>query len=116
MSSIEPMKAPPPSGQVGASGKPHQARYFHNGRSTNQVVPGRIDTSWRDTKTAILVFNRGRALSTVLEKIGPTVAAHANYVREVQYGGETAYRFVLSHRDDAARHLTLTVLVFELPA
>ena len=28
MSSVEPMKAPPPSGQVGASGKPHQARYF----------------------------------------------------------------------------------------
>jgi hypothetical protein len=85
-----------------------------------QVLTKTIDqllgyTSWRDTKTAILLFNRARALSTVLEKIAPTVAQHDNFVREVPFGGETAFRFVLSHRDDPRRHLTLTVLVFELP-
>jgi hypothetical protein len=73
-------------------------------------------TSWRDTKTAILVFNRGRALSTVLERVGPTVAEHKRFVREVPLDGETSFRFVLSHRDDPQRHLTLTVLVFELPS
>lgn len=73
-------------------------------------------TSWRDTKTAILLFNRGRGLSTVLEKIVPTVAAHPNFVRQVPYGDETSFRFVLSHRDDPERHLTLTVMVFDLPA
>lgn len=71
--------------------------------------------SWRDTKTAILLFNRGRELSGVLAKIGPTVAAHPNFVRELDYGGETEFRFTLRHRDDRARELTVTVLVFEVP-
>jgi hypothetical protein len=72
-------------------------------------------TSWRDTKTAILLFNRRRDLSKVLAQVSPTVAAHLNFVREIAYGGETEFRFVLHHRDDPERELTLTVLVFEVP-
>ena len=85
-----------------------------------QVLTKTIDqllgyTSWRDTETAVLLFNRERALSTVLEKIAPTVAQHDNFIREVPFGDDTSFRFVLSHRDDARRHFTLTVMVFELP-
>ena len=72
-------------------------------------------TSWRDTKTAILVFNRGRELSKVLAQISPTVAAHPSFVREIPYGGETDFRFTLHHRNDPERELTLTILVFEVP-
>ena len=71
--------------------------------------------SWRDTKTAIFLFNRERALTTVLSKVSPTIRAHSNFVREIAYGDETEFRFVLHHRDDAERELTLTVLVFEVP-
>src|SRR5262249_16674352 len=50
-------------------------------------------TSWRDTKVALLVFNRRKNLSAVLEKIAPTVAAHPNFVRRVGYAAETGFRF-----------------------
>jgi hypothetical protein len=72
-------------------------------------------TSWRDTKTAIFLFNRGRALTRVLAQLSPTVAAHRDFVREIAYKGETDFRFVLHHRDDPERELTLTILVFEVP-
>lgn len=72
--------------------------------------------SWRDTKTAIFLFNRNRDLSKVLEQVGPTVSAHPNHIRSIPYGGETESRHVLRHRDDADRELTLTVMVFEVPA
>jgi hypothetical protein len=72
--------------------------------------------SWRDTKTAVVLFNRRRDLSKVLAQVSPTVQAHGNFVREIAYGGETEFRFVLHHRDDAERELTLTVLVFEVPS
>jgi hypothetical protein len=72
--------------------------------------------NWRDTKTAILVFNRGKDLSNVLAQIGPTMAAHPSFVRETEYGGETDFRFTVRHRDDPERELTVTVLVFEVPA
>ncbi len=71
--------------------------------------------SWRDTKTAIFLFNRGRALTGVLSKISPTISGHDNFVSEMGYGEETDFRFVLHHRDDPDRELTLTVLVFEVP-
>jgi hypothetical protein len=71
--------------------------------------------SWRDTKTAIFLFNRARALTGILSKISPTISGHANFVREMPYGDETDFRFFLYHRDDKDRELTLTVLVFEVP-
>lgn len=73
-------------------------------------------TSWRDTKTALFLFNRGRELSKVLAQISPTAAAHPNFVREIPQGGQTDFRFILRHRDDPERELTLTILVFEVPA
>jgi hypothetical protein len=72
--------------------------------------------SWRDTKTAILIFNRNRDLTKVLAQISPAVRSHPSFVREITYGGETDFRFVLHHRDDNERELTLTVLVFDIPA
>jgi hypothetical protein len=85
-----------------------------------KVLTGTIDqllsyASWRDTKTAIFIFNRAKDLSKVLAQISPTVAAHPSFVREISYGGETDFRFVIRHRDDPERELTLSVLVFEVP-
>ena len=73
-------------------------------------------TSWRDTRTALLVFNRGAVMSTVLEKTPEVVRTHPNYKSEHAYDSETGFRFVFSHRDDPKRELTLTVLVFDVPA
>jgi hypothetical protein len=52
----------------------------------------------------------------VLEKISPTISRHSNFVRETPCGAETDVRFLFHHRDDPDRELTLTVLVFEVPA
>ncbi len=73
-------------------------------------------TCWRDTKTALLIFNRHRQLSTVISKIPEIVKQHPNFRREEKYNSETGFRFVLRHRDDVARELILTILVFEVPA
>ncbi len=72
--------------------------------------------SWRDTKTAILLFNRGKNLSAVLAKVSEILQVHANFIRQVAIDGETFFRVILHHRDDEKRELTVTVLVFEVPA
>lgn len=72
-------------------------------------------TSWRDTKAAIFLFNRNKDLSRVLEQISPALAAHPSFVREIPYGAETEFRFVLCQPNDRARELALTILVFEVP-
>ena len=72
--------------------------------------------SWRDTKTALLIFNRDRNMSTVLERVPQVVKKHPNYKHDSDYKAETGFRYVLSHREDPIRELTLTVLVFDVPA
>ncbi|MGJ3259544.1 MAG: hypothetical protein ACFE0S_08065 [Rhodospirillales bacterium] len=72
-------------------------------------------TSWRDTKTAIIVFNRNKNFTKVLEAIPPTMQAHPNYLRSEEFSGETQFRFTFRHLDDSSRELTLTVLAFDVP-
>jgi hypothetical protein len=72
-------------------------------------------TAWRDTKTAIILFNRNKDFSATLDKIDPTMKQHANFKRALPKPGETAWRYVFGHRDDSGRELVLTVLVFDIP-
>ena len=73
-------------------------------------------TAWRDTKAALLVFNRDRNTSTVLEGVSKTVREHPNYKAERKIELETEFRFVFGHRDDTNREITVTILVFDVPA
>ncbi|MHA6266337.1 hypothetical protein ACXYMP_05670 [Aliiroseovarius sp. CAU 1755] len=71
--------------------------------------------TWRDTKLAIIIFNRNKNLTGVLEAIPETVAAHASFKRDMGQTSETAFRYVIGHRDDPNREMILSVLVFDVP-
>jgi hypothetical protein len=72
-------------------------------------------TTWRDTKTAILVFNRNKNFSEIIAQIPDLVKRHPYYKRQLSYNSETGFRFVLHHRDDKDREIILTVLCFDVP-
>lgn len=72
--------------------------------------------SWRDTKTAIILFNRNKDLSKVLSQIPSILKEHPNFKNEVSYTSETGFRAIFHHESDKERNLYLTVLVFEVPA
>ncbi len=72
-------------------------------------------TSWRDTKTAIIVLNRNKNLSAVLAQIPDVAKAHSNCKKQVEYKSETGFRFVFHHKDDRNRELILTILVLDVP-
>ena len=72
-------------------------------------------TSWRDTKTAILLFNRNKDFSAVLDQIRPTVESHPQFQSFVGRPSESQFRFLLKQPNDATRELLLTVLAFDVP-
>ncbi len=72
-------------------------------------------TSWRDTKTAIILFNRNKDFSAVLDQIRPTVEAHPQFKSFISRTSESQFRFVFKQSGDATRDLRLTVLVFNVP-
>jgi hypothetical protein len=72
-------------------------------------------TTWRDTKTAIILFNRNKDFSAVLDQIRPTIEAHSQFKAFVSRPSETQFRFVLKQPNDSTRELLLTVLAFDVP-
>lgn len=71
---------------------------------------------WRDSKTAILVFNRGTETSTVLAGIDTAMKEHANFKRQIMWQHESGCRCVLHVNGDKNRELIVTVLVFHVPS
>ena len=71
--------------------------------------------TWRDTKTALIVFSKNRDFTGVLKKISECVPNHPNYKREAEQGGETQFRFVFGQKNDESRDVHLSVLVFNIP-
>ena len=72
-------------------------------------------SSWRDTKTAIVVFSRNRDFSKVLSAIPEAVRSHPQYKRDLPGSTESSFRFQFANRDDRNRELFLTVLAFDVP-
>jgi hypothetical protein len=73
-------------------------------------------TTWRDTKSAILIFNRTKSLTGVLKAIPAAVKAHPQFKREILAKTETEFRYVFGHKDDPEREMLVAVLVFEIPS
>jgi hypothetical protein len=72
--------------------------------------------AWRDTKTAILIFNRETAMSTVLSGVNSESEEHANFKLRVDWKHESGFRYVFHHTGDSNREFLLTVIVFDVPS
>lgn len=72
-------------------------------------------SSWRDTKTAIVVFNRNRDFSKVLAAIPEAVRSHPQYKRDLPGSTESVFGYQFANRDDQNREIFLTVLAFDVP-
>ena len=94
---------------------------FWNGEKTLVSTIDQIlrYTTWRDTKTAIFLFNRNQNFSSVLHKIENTVSSHKFYKRKNELRcekikKETMFSYVFGHPTDIERELLLTILAFDI--
>lgn len=93
-----------------------ECKYWPGPRKLTDTIDQLLGyASWRDTKVAIVLFNRNKDFSRVLDAIPEAVKGHQSFKRELGCPSESSFRYVFSHRDDANRELTLTVLAFDIP-
>jgi hypothetical protein len=71
--------------------------------------------TWRDTKTAVIIFNRNKDFSAVLASIQETIAAHSNRKRDPTIEGETRFRYMFGHPNDGNREIIVTIMAFDVP-
>lgn len=94
-----------------------ECKFWRGAESLHKALDQLLEyTTWRDTKTAIILFNRNKNLSAVLPQIPEIVQSHPNYKSRVEYPRDTSFRFTIHQRDDRQREILLTVMVFDVPA
>ena len=71
---------------------------------------------WRDTKLALIVFNRNKQFSRVVEEMKTTVKEHQQCVEQLSYEHETGARYKFRRHDDPQQYFTLTCLAFDVPS
>jgi hypothetical protein len=72
-------------------------------------------SSWRDTKVAVIIFNRNKDFTNVLASLDETTKQHSNFKRELGKQSETSFQYLFAHRDDPNREMVLTVVAFDVP-
>lgn len=93
-----------------------ECKYWSGPKKLNETLDQLLGySSWRDSKVALIIFNRKKNFSKVLEAISPTISQHPNFKRGIPIDGESKFRFIVSHRDDPAKELMVTVLAFDVP-
>ena len=76
-------------------------------------------TSWRDTKTAILLFNKNKDFSSVISKIDSAAKSHncykrANTLKDASLKDETIFSYIFNQHDDKNREFYLSILAFDV--
>jgi hypothetical protein len=71
--------------------------------------------SWRDTKAAVLVFNRNKDFSGVLKTIEQATLTHESCKRLLLKRTESSWSYLFGHKDDANREIIITVQVYNIP-
>ncbi len=93
-----------------------ECKIWHGAKALLETINQLLGyTSWRDTKTAVILFNKNENFSAVLSQIPDTVKKHPCFKREIGEGGETSFRYVFHQPNDKERELILTVSCFNIP-
>lgn len=71
--------------------------------------------SWRDTKAAVVVFNRNKVFSKVLAEIEATTPRHPYHKKLLRQRSESSWVYRFAHRDDPNREMTVTIMAFDVP-
>lgn len=93
-----------------------ECKFWSGPKMLNETIDQLLGyTSWRDTKVAVIIFNRNKDFSRVLNSIRETAKTHTNFKRELPGSTETVFRYCFAHKDDKNRELFLTLLAFDVP-
>ena len=94
-----------------------ECKFWHGPKTLSNTIDQLLGyASWRDTKVAIILFNRGGNFTRVRKAIPEVVESHANYKRRASGNSETDFKYLFGHRDDPNRELTMAVEPFEVPS
>jgi hypothetical protein len=93
-----------------------ELKFWDGPKSISEAVDQLLKyVSWRDTKTALIVFNRKKDFTKVVASAAETVRAHPNCRAGMKEEGSTRFRFTFKNKRDDDRDFAMTLLLFNVP-
>ena len=71
--------------------------------------------SWRDTKCALVIFNKTKDSSSVRNKMHGVMEAHPEYRRTVFHNPDGDSRYILVKDSDPGREIIITTQLYDIP-
>jgi hypothetical protein len=70
--------------------------------------------TWRDTKSALIIFSRNKNFTAVIQSIRSCVEKHPHKKRGPQSESETRFRYVFGNPEDHNREIIVTIMAFSV--
>ncbi|MBR3493526.1 MAG: hypothetical protein IKH44_14655 [Bacteroidales bacterium] len=68
--------------------------------------------TWRDSKTALLIFNKDTAIQTVIQSIQESIPNHSNFVKQIGQRDKGWFDYSF-HLTDSSDEIKMAVMVFD---
>ena len=93
-----------------------ECKFWNGPKKLSETIDQLLSySSWRDTKVAVIIFNRNKDFTNVLASLDETTKQHPNFQRDFGQQSETSFRYIFAHRDDPNREMVLTAIAFDVP-
>ena len=91
-----------------------ECKFWHGPSLFQQAISQLFDRylTWRDSKTALMVFVNGTGFTKVLNSIKENIVSHPYYVRPNKAHSDTSTNYIFSLPQDKNKEVFLEVMVF----
>jgi hypothetical protein len=72
-------------------------------------------TTWRDTRTALIIFSRRQDFTNVISEAQRAMKEHQHFKSGPKKEGESRFRYTFTHPQDKQRDIVITLMLFDMP-
>lgn len=93
-----------------------ECKFWKGAASFQEIIDQLLGyLTWRESKTAILLFVRNADIGAVCQQVPGLVSSHKSFTKREQWGQQGEFRFVLRSARDESLPLVLTTMCFHFP-
>jgi hypothetical protein len=93
-----------------------ECKFWRGSKGCNEAVDQLLSyLSWRDTKCALLIFNKTRDSGAVRQKIHEVMEAHPAYRRTISRDPNGDARYIFVKESDPGREIIITTQLYDIP-
>ncbi|WP_462432006.1 GIY-YIG nuclease family protein [Bacteroides nordii] len=91
-----------------------ECKFWHGKKHFGNAIDQLFDRylTWRDTKTALIIFVKGNNLTSVIDTVKKNIVFHKYYVSENGNHGDTSFSYIFRHPNDSKKTVCLEIMLF----